>query len=124
MAVPAKGEKGKMMTEEYKHTALPWFAQEHDENGDLGYKEHYIEAGGYLICDEICNPHDAAFIGRACNSHYELLEALKELSSHLCTFSVILREDGKKDIAIFMEDYLINDLAKAKKAIAKATGES
>lgn len=56
-----------------EHTPGPWHAEEHEKAGNLGYKEFYIGAdGGYLICNEICNPHDAHLIAAL----PEMLEAL------------------------------------------------
>jgi hypothetical protein len=56
-----------------EHTKLPWKISE-DENDDV-----------FGICamfaDESAEAN-AEFIVRACNSHYELLEALKEAEEH------------------------------------------
>ena len=52
------------------HTALPWH-----NYGGIG---SVYRADGEPVA-EYTSPSDAAFIVRACNSHYELLAALEDL---------------------------------------------
>jgi hypothetical protein len=67
-----------------KHTPLPWVA-----NGRyIGTPNHlsYVgevrdENGNWS--DTVKSRGDAAFIVRACNSHYELLDCLKEARRHI-----------------------------------------
>lgn len=64
---------------EKKHTPVPW-------NSSRSEPERVYDTGGILVhangskyVDELEKQANAAFIVRACNSYYELLEALKGL---------------------------------------------
>jgi len=64
-----------------KHTALPWPAPEYDNDtgpNDESFWEFWRIEG---VAD-FDNKEDAEFAHRACNSHYELLEALKQVLAH------------------------------------------
>ena len=75
------------MTQETKHTPLPFFAI-----------EDYLDVEGWGVFSRQFNPHDndcvnfvcqasskenAAFIAHACNSHYELLDQLKKARAEI-----------------------------------------
>jgi len=67
-----------------QHTALPWRFEVGVEDSE---GEFYVCHSG-TVCDAttVCNPpneHDAAFIVRACNSHYQLVSALREAIEEL-----------------------------------------
>lgn len=88
---------------ETKHTPLPWHIKDQNVGGD---KYHYIQQKGKFIgfVMGITDKADAEFIVRACNSHYELLEAAKAALG-----------DGS--------DLRPHVLEKLKKAISKAEGK-
>lgn len=95
------------MTEQ-KHTPLPWVVNEMDDT--------FIETtSGKGICEIPSNgcydyselDHNAKFIVRACNSHYDLVEALEMIVDYL---------DSDLTTA---ECYI---LEKTKQALAKAKG--
>ena len=92
-----------------KHTPLPW----HKSKDNSGI---FIAGNGGRIAEvfygqKITTKHqteqeaNAAFIVKCCNSHYELLAALKELSSHATKLNL---QHQRYD--------------KAREAIAKAEG--
>lgn len=55
-----------------KHSELPWNLHEYEGNIFISSKDDE-----YNICDDL-EPQEAEFIVRACNSHYELVEALDQ----------------------------------------------
>lgn len=65
-----------------KHTELPWYFKERKDHNGLGYISITHREGDTnpkwdtARCWDI---EDAAFIVRACNNHYKLVEALKRL---------------------------------------------
>lgn len=65
---------------EHKHSPLPWAHDGENVNDYGGRYEQISDAGGCEVSGEYGGPCevDAAFIVHACNSHYELLEALEE----------------------------------------------
>ena len=91
---------------EPKHTRLPW---KHDAGGHLnttGSKPKKVASTA-----SYSNPnylHDAAFIDLACNSHYELLKALKNMLALYYPGDCGQRNPGQ-----FVDE--------AKAAVAKAT---
>ena len=84
---------------ESKHTPLPWSIREHPANPKLVGFPHMMRRlpaceGGWLY---FRNPEDAAFIIKACNSYYELEEALIEARDALSRpLKFELYVDGKK----------------------------
>lgn len=76
------------------HTALPWEAQPLETEGDVGVSIVGSDLGG-LVCAALPWPTEidsedysrveanAAFIVRACNSHYQLVSALREAIEEL-----------------------------------------
>lgn len=62
-------------TEAQAHTPLPWYAKKNPKLSAVR-----AESDGEYIAEMIGSYANAAFIVRACNSHYELLEALEELT--------------------------------------------
>lgn len=99
---------------EIKHTPLPW-----QYNYDDVLASEYADD---LICN--CEWRDeegkanAAFIVRACNSHYELLEALKDTLSALGNF-YDSDNDNRNDP---MMQSIGKTMDKASNAIKKAEG--
>ena len=89
----------------HKHTPTPW-----GYNVDAITKTKQTPNG--LMQEKICygvkNTYDAEFITRACNNHYELLEALEDL----------LQAWNGEQVFTF------EHWADAEKAIKKAKGES
>lgn len=76
-----------------KHTPLPWRVSaglyvKHDLPG--GLEESIADAYPGRMLEA---PHNAAFIVRACNAHYELVEALENLLAEPA------RSDGTEDQA-------------------------
>ena len=73
------------MSNDTTHTELPWKTSE--EYSDCGGK--YTAIDGKHYNDEVLgqsglrSKEDAAFIVQACNNHYQLLEALKTVMSHI-----------------------------------------
>ncbi len=77
------------MTDTPAHTPLPWAAQPLETGDDAGVSIIGSDLGG-LVCASLPWPSEidsgdysrvesnAAFIVRACNSHYSLVEALRE----------------------------------------------
>lgn len=90
--------KGNHSTPEVKHTPLPWNA--HSNNND-DYID--IDSSGTRITsiplvsvlDNEESEANAAFIVKACNSHYTLLEALKEMVNEYEIFADV-PEDYKE----------------------------
>ena len=78
------------MTDAPAHTPLPWAAQPLETGDDAGVSIIGSDLGG-LVCASLPWPSEidsgdysrvesnAAFIVRACNSHYQLVEALRAL---------------------------------------------
>ena len=82
-----------------KHTPLPWDISRHsDPNCAVRYV--VTEENGYEVCSFFNsleeNVANSEFIMRACNNHYEMLEALKALTADCCTLGdSISEEEGK-----------------------------
>jgi hypothetical protein len=78
------------MTDTPAHTPLPWAAQPLETGDDAGVSIIGSDLGG-LVCASLPWPTEidsgdysrveanAVFIVRACNSHYQLVEALRDL---------------------------------------------
>ena len=124
------------------HTALPWQALAPDEvdvfvpiigvrldeNGEpLETPTNGLVGGATLFPTEIDAEDyerakaNAAFIVRAANSHYELLEALIEILGPLnvCSDNPHVRDDQ-----VLPVDMTMGELRKARAAIAKATPQN
>lgn len=104
---------------EATHTSLPWIVRTLE---NFGFNVvHYINGDKFDLarvakCSEEAN---AAFIARACNSHYELLNALKDAVGAL-EFSREFHSDLGNEEQAFAQD----KLDAALNAIAKAEGRS
>jgi hypothetical protein len=94
-----------------KHTPLPWHFQDEYIRAD----SENMDDSGNIVADVYVKPsstHDdimqanAAFIVRACNSHYEMLAALK----------------GMLSIADRYTGVCLKEIDNARAAIAKAKG--
>lgn len=106
-----------------KHTSTPWFAKRES------WSTVYIEArigGGILQEVAACGPTEAgseqqdanaAFIVRACNSHEQLVAALRGLLAATDAYSTVHAPDG--DDAARMVEYA-EALNKARAALAAA----
>lgn len=113
------------MTKEIKHTPLPW---KMDGDGFDSVAARDFGTDGYCIfsvdddgCykDGICDllnivddaesQANAEFIIRACNSHYELLEALKQVNH---TLTIHGKVDGRSDL----HKFVVSAIAKAEAA--------
>jgi len=80
------------MTDTPAHTPLPWGVEEgHIQRDSNGIRYWQITDGQDAIaCNQFCyagnhpamNAANAAFIVRACNSHYQLVEALRGIIDH------------------------------------------
>ena len=82
------------MTDTPAHTPLPWAAQPLETGDDVGVSIVGSNLGG-LVCASLPWPSEidsgdysrvesnAAFIVRACNSHYQLVDALREAIEEL-----------------------------------------
>lgn len=59
---------------EVKHTPLPFYAEKYSSLTNAGYKVAHKDDKGFIkwICHS-SKEEDAAFIIRACNSHYDLV---------------------------------------------------
>jgi hypothetical protein len=89
-----------------KHSPLPW-VKSSEKSEDYFYHGWFIlDAKNHSVADCIQEDESAEFIVRACNSHYELLEALMLADALL---------SGKN-----MNKQIVEKKVKA--AIAKATG--
>ena len=74
-----------------EHTATPWKLPADDDRhpndipdfiaGDIGYRFLIVHPAGMVKTSEI--KANAAFIVRACNSHYQLVSALQEAIEEL-----------------------------------------
>jgi hypothetical protein len=111
------------MTQEQKHTALPYRAGALNPMTGVVVISHPYEnpefttTGGKGLknladCYNENATADAEFIVRACNSHYELLEALKAILED-CTF------EKRSGVSRNVNEYR----AVAKAAISKAEGK-
>ena len=81
------------MTDTPAHTPLPWASQPLETGDDVGVSIVGSNLGG-LVCASLPWPTEidsgdysrveanAAFIVRACNSHYQLVEALRGIIDH------------------------------------------
>lgn len=111
-----------------KHTPLPWHVFHDDSGGpftgwpSIGAAEELdktiIHRAGFKQefwgdCSEKEADANAAFIVRACNSHYELLEALKLLTDGYGHTSYLSNAEKEND----------EDVIQARAAIAKAEGK-
>ena len=97
---------------EQKHTKLPWVVDENavDSDPNNGYTHHRVALClASDSCGDMCYAN-AEFIVTACNSHYDLLEALEELWESGNNTTYAFTKDGGKA------------LEKARAAIQKATG--
>ena len=105
------------MSEKSKHTPTPWKANKWAPGWEISAPESH-----YTVCRLTdCNNEEAnaAFIVRACNSHDELLEALKGLllevtGAHSGTSSIFAEE---------LKSGRSFHIAVARAAIAKAEGQ-
>jgi hypothetical protein len=65
-----------------KHSKLPWFVMTHPNPG-FGLRivapcpSDPEPDGEMYVAQDVGNPENAAFIVRACNSYYQMLEALR-----------------------------------------------
>lgn len=131
-----------MATEQEGHTALPWKALDPDEvdvfvpivgviigeNGEpLDTPTNGLVCGATLCPTEIDAEDyerakaNAAYIVRAANNHYDLLEALREILGPL---NVCSDNHNVRDDQILPVDITMGELRKARAAIARATGEA
>lgn len=86
---------------ESKHSPLPWSWDDTYKATDGGPTWTLMAATGYgvLSCDGLlnspqhCNPHDAEFIVRACNSYYGMRKALQAASAALGPMENLLNPD-------------------------------
>jgi len=99
-----------------KHTATPWKLHAQGDaseycllTNDKGWVIAFRINGEFANAQELAN---AKFIETACNAHDELLEALQEIVDVTYSDPRLLNLIGK------------DRFAKARAAIAKATGES
>ena len=97
-----------------KHTKLPWF-YEYDNYGNGSFSEWYnIGPSEHNSSDDIDgigkidSEIDAQFVIKACNSHYNLLEACKEI------YEALKSNDSTK--------CLLSHFTKLEIAIKKAEG--
>jgi hypothetical protein len=91
---------------EVKHTALPWSCAPDNEKRP---KDDWV-----LMCEEgmlgaLLSKENAAFIVRACNSHYDLVEAAEAALS-------LISDDGKQGGKNWTMRALKDAIAKAKGA--------
>jgi len=108
------------MSEGNKHTELPWQICKHDATTIETVERCDIEPTSplraYRIICEFTHPINAAFIVRACNNHYELLDILTTCMNLMETRYFA---DDKGPAAVFHN--LVIEHAKA--TISKAKGE-
>lgn len=67
-----------------KHTPTPWHAPGMGEIHDADHNliAHIAFSAGEHDDDQVGTESDAKFIVRACNSHYQLVDALKFIANH------------------------------------------
>lgn len=111
------------MKQEIKHTPLPWnLKNHHDQNVIYGLENNQCTMEfcvAVVNCDDRTNSENKAnaeFIVRACNAHYQLLEALKAL----CGMQV-KGHDLIDRLQFSQEGRIVLDKIEA--AIAKAEGK-
>jgi hypothetical protein len=119
-----------------KHTPLPWFkigmntiARPETPGSWEGNVRFICDAHDHCILPTDEDMANAEFIVKACNSHYDLLEALEDclIAIHAVRALVkgecpwLLNEDS--DGSGYIDQQMIETVASAKAAIAKATGE-
>lgn len=92
-----------------EHTSLPWRVQNNGE-GDIFI---YSEVDDSPVIEDFAKVEDAELVCRAVNSHYELLEACKELVAELDNRPLKRSEYGYCDTG---------GLILARQAIKKAKG--
>lgn len=98
------------MEQKIKHTPLPWFYEQVHKEGyfkitrDDGEDTHKVASG--------LSQSDAAFIVRACNSHYDLIAALEGLTSWCEGYEI-----AENPIAL-------KYIEKARAALSKAKGDT
>lgn len=117
-----------------KHTPLPWsYKRTHQLSSDTWYvlidpsgKGPIVDVGGKDVSGQIAEAKhlttnheeiaaNAEFIVRACNSHYELLEALKEIMRFKSEMEYIMGN------ALVTPDNFLKALENAETIIKKAT---
>ena len=72
--------------EEQKHSPLPWKAEDTSVIADNG---HYV-----CVSSMLRGSANMALIERACNSHYELVEAVKALLGDLSDMERVITDEG------------------------------
>jgi len=104
---------------EQRHLSLPW-----------RYRKGVIEQDASLVpvarmyrTYESNYPANAEFICRACNSHYDLLEALKNAATSLNTISTLAGRDEYLSEIMQIRQYANSREQVARAAIAKAEGK-
>lgn len=110
------------MSEDKKHTPLPYFITAHNGIGIPFWRVSYCkqEIGGeYIVIAECTNKTNAEFIVRACNSHYKLLGLAKifrgSINNSLCDSDI----PGNSALLKARQD----KLRLVDEAIAKAEGK-
>ena len=129
------------MTDTPAHTPLPWGVEEgHIQRGSNGIRYWQITDGQDAIaCNQFCyagnhpamNAANAAFIVRACNSHYQLVGALGEARRIITEIDDYMmrpeRGDWGTECALCMGELLDDDrdaLARIDTALSQAGGAS
>ena len=115
------------MTDTPAHTPLPWGVEEgHIQRGSNGIRYWQITDGQDAIaCNQFCyagnhpamNAANAAFIVRACNSHYQLVEAAKAIMPRNLNLA-----DWLPDDATIPLDVPVSELRALAAALSQAGG--
>lgn len=110
------------MTQEIKHTPLPWTYM---KGKTLIHIESSIDAkeSGLPVCSiPKIREKDATFIARACNSHYDLIAALEDARK---TLAMMIAPDAIKQTTV-LNAYAaaVEAEYKARQALSKAKGET
>lgn len=119
------------MTQEIKHTPLPWQLDQYDDEniiyveGDEGdsFPSCYQEIAKNDDWEDGENRANAEFIVRACNNHYDLIEALEEALMNrlakeipLSLAMAIVKKDFPLPENIAVSDWVKRSLELLKKA--------
>ena len=119
---------------ENKHTPGPWMCEEEGELEGVSYairtdkpypfNTEWIADTFLLGRDSSIGKHNAEFIVRACNSHYEMLEALEAILKEYETDFESMNDMAESEYSSKRFEFeSVESVVKARQAIAKAKGD-
>jgi len=99
-----------------KHTEGEWYKESGDDD-TFGYDIYYIHAnGGKMVCEGICNPHDADLIKAAPKLLHGLDEAVEISQALIAMYKEEMRHDEARKFQELVDTWV--------DTIKRAKGES